>query len=365
MGSYKIERLNVFILKISNKKSIAQLLILIIVVSLIAVIIVKRKTINLVINGKKSTIITYKDTVGTILARNDVLVDSKDKITPELNSKVSNNSTILIKRAVTVKLSVDGKNVTIKTSENTIDDLLKIEGIKLNNKDKVQPLKETVIVKDMKVNVVRMEVKAITESKDIPFDTVTQKDSSLPNSVKKTTQEGKTGQKTITTNVEYENGTEISRTIVKETIDRQPVNTIISQGTLVVVIKPSVKKLAAPVVIKPIKIPIAAVSRGGNTSPTYNKVITARATAYEPTHGLSAFTSSGRKAVRDPNGYSTIAVDPSVIPIGSKVLVEGYGLAYAADTGSAVKGAKIDVFFNTLMEARNWGVRNVKVYVLK
>ncbi|MGH4124268.1 MAG: 3D domain-containing protein [Clostridium sp.] len=81
-------------------------------------------------------------------------------------------------------------------------------------------------------------------------------------------------------------------------------------------------------------------------------------------YSSDGFTSSGSKTNRDPNGYSTIAVDPRVIPMGSKLYVEGYGYAIAADTGSAIKGNIIDVFFNTEAEARNWGRRTVKIRII-
>lgn len=262
----------------------------------------------------------------------------------------------MIKRAINVQVAVDGKNLSIKSAENTINALLKAEGIILNDKDKVQPLKETVIVPDTKINIIRVEMKTFTVSSDVPFGTVIKNDSSLASSVRKTTQDGKPGLKTITTNVFYENGTEVSRTVVNESIVKKPIDTIISQGTLVVAKKPVTTFLA--------QATVATTSRGGDAL-SYSKVIKARATAYEPINGLSAYTSSGRKAVRDPNGYSTIAVDPNVIPIGTKVFVEGYGLAYAADTGTAIKDTTIDVFFNTVKEANSWGVRYVNVYVLK
>jgi len=81
-------------------------------------------------------------------------------------------------------------------------------------------------------------------------------------------------------------------------------------------------------------------------------------------YSIGGFTASGSKTNRDPNGYSTIAVDPRVIPMGSKVYIEGYGYAIASDTGSAIKGNIIDVFFNTEAEALNWGRRNVKIRIL-
>jgi 3D (Asp-Asp-Asp) domain-containing protein len=60
-----------------------------------------------------------------------------------------------------------------------------------------------------------------------------------------------------------------------------------------------------------------------------------------------------------------IAVDPKVIPLGTKVYVEGYGEAVAGDTGGAIKGNKIDVHMSTKQKATNWGVRTVKVQILK
>ena len=59
-----------------------------------------------------------------------------------------------------------------------------------------------------------------------------------------------------------------------------------------------------------------------------------------------------------------IAVDPKVIPLGSKVHVEGYGYAVAADTGGAIKGNKIDVFFPSKQDAINWGRKTIKIKVL-
>ena len=76
------------------------------------------------------------------------------------------------------------------------------------------------------------------------------------------------------------------------------------------------------------------------------------------------FTAMGLKPVRNPDGISTIAVDPNVIPLGSKVYVSGYGVAIASDTGGAIKGNIIDVYFNTYSECISWGRRQVEVTVL-
>ena len=91
------------------------------------------------------------------------------------------------------------------------------------------------------------------------------------------------------------------------------------------------------------------------------KTLTMESTAYYG-HGITA---SGLKPVRNPDGISTIAVDPDVIPLGTKVYVSGYGLAIAADTGGAIKGNIIDVFLNTNEECISWGRRNVTVQILE
>ena len=75
-------------------------------------------------------------------------------------------------------------------------------------------------------------------------------------------------------------------------------------------------------------------------------------------------TAMGLPVVRDPNGLSTIAVDKSIIPLGSKVYVSGYGVAIASDTGGAIKGNIIDVYLNTYEECVQWGRRTVTVDIL-
>jgi 3D (Asp-Asp-Asp) domain-containing protein len=100
------------------------------------------------------------------------------------------------------------------------------------------------------------------------------------------------------------------------------------------------------------------------------KVLTSTLTAYTagkestgktPSHPEYGITFSGSKAKEG----RTIAVDPSVIPMGTTVYIEGIGIRTAEDTGSAIRGARIDIFMNDLKQALHFGVKkNVKVYVL-
>ena len=93
----------------------------------------------------------------------------------------------------------------------------------------------------------------------------------------------------------------------------------------------------------------------------YSAVMSMEATAYLPTDGSSAgITATGIKAT-----YGVVAVDPRVIPLGTKVYIPGYGVALAADTGGAIKGYKIDLCMETYSECMQFGRRNVTVYVLE
>ncbi|WP_368490339.1 3D domain-containing protein [Clostridium sp. BJN0013] len=101
------------------------------------------------------------------------------------------------------------------------------------------------------------------------------------------------------------------------------------------------------------------LSRGGMPV-SFSQVLNVSATAYCD----DGITASGAPTKRNPNGYSTIAVDPRVIPLGSRVYVEGYGYAIAEDIGGAIKGNRIDVFVTSDAEAQSWGIRSVNVYIL-
>lgn len=96
----------------------------------------------------------------------------------------------------------------------------------------------------------------------------------------------------------------------------------------------------------------------------YRKMLAMTATAYAPGpldngrwNDLTHLGGKVRKGV--------VAVDPKVVPLGTRLWVEGYGEAVAEDTGSAIKGNRIDLAFNTRPEALAYGIKNVRVYVLE
>lgn len=94
------------------------------------------------------------------------------------------------------------------------------------------------------------------------------------------------------------------------------------------------------------------------------KELTVTSTAYTAScEGCSGVTATGIDLRANPN-QKVISVDPSVIPLGSRVWVEGYGEAIAGDTGGSIKGNKIDIFMPEKQDAINWGRKTVKVKIL-
>ena len=304
-----------------------------------------RKTVTMEIDGKEETFVTYKGTVKDVLDTNGVEVNPKDKVQPALNSKVSEGDTISIKRAVSVELTVGDKQVKIDTAEDTIEEMLEVEeelknqGIEFNEGlDEITPALNTKITSNLKINLVKVEVKKELAKEAIDFDVVVETDANLDSGLEEVRQDGASGEKEVTYEIVYKNGAEFSRSVKSSKVLAEPVNKVIAQGT---------RKTFA--------------SRDGQLL-NYKSVIYCESTAYSG----GGVTATGTVPVRDPNGISTIAVDPRVIPLGSLVYVEGYGRAVAADTGGAIKGNIIDVYVNSEAEAyNNWGRKyNVPVYIL-
>ncbi|MDA2037698.1 cell wall-binding protein EntB [Bacillus cereus] len=114
---------------------------------------------------------------------------------------------------------------------------------------------------------------------------------------------------------------------------------------------------------------LKAKEESKNNVQSAKRELTVVATAYtaDPsengTYGGRVLTAMGHDLTANPN-MRIIAVDPKVIPLGSKVWVEGYGEAIAGDTGSAIKGNRIDVLMGSKSKAMNWGRQTVKVKIL-
>ncbi|MEQ8196645.1 MAG: ubiquitin-like domain-containing protein [Clostridiaceae bacterium] len=327
----------------TNKKNIAILTsILLLLFVLFILIKSKQKTVTIVIGNDTKTITTYDTNVEKVLSDEGIILKEKDKVSPSLESALNKTDTITVTRAKNLTVKVDGKEVSVLSSDRNVGEMLKSEEISVGSDDKISPEATSELTEGMEVKITRITSKTLTKSVSIDYSTDIKPDSELLDIFKKKIQSGIKGEKQITYKVLYEDGKEISREVAGEKIVKEPVNEVIIQGT-----QKSV-----------------ALSRGGEPI-SFSKKLSCRTTAYWAVNGVgSTYTCSGKLAVRNSQGYSTVAVDTSVIPLGTKMYIPGYGFAIAADTGSAIIGNTIDVYFNTKAEALNWAVKNLSVYIL-
>lgn len=332
-----LERLNLYRRKLFSDNPKRKYIIGGVVIVIAAIwISVAYKTITINIDGKITEVATFKSTVEAALEENLIELEEKDKIYPELNAKISEKDVINITRARNILVNVDGQALNIKSAERSIEDMLYAEGIELGEMDKVEPALVNLIEEDLEIKITRVEEKVIKESESIEYETVVQKDENLDNSIKKVVQEGINGEKEITMKLILEDGQEVNRTVIEEKVLKEPVQEVIVQGTANTLV----------------------LSRGETIK--YKKKLYMESTAYAG----DGITATGTVPKRNPNGLSTIAVDPRVIPLGSKVYVEGYGYAIAEDTGGAIKSNIIDVFLNSNSECYSWGRKMVNVYII-
>ncbi|MGG1572728.1 ubiquitin-like domain-containing protein [Fictibacillus sp. NRS-1165] len=299
--------------------------------------------INFTQDGEKQSVWSTASTVKEFLGERNISVNQHDKIKPGLDTPLKTQQHINLQQAVPVKL-VDGKKEKqVWTTSTTVADLLKQNQVKLGDLDRVEPAEETDIKDNMKVNVIRVEKVTDVVEEDTPFATVTRKDGKLAKGKEKVVEPGSKGRVSKKYEVVLENGKEVSRKLKSEKTLEESSDKVIAVGT-----KP-----------KPV-----TVSRS-KSAPSGGKELYVTSTAYTANcAGCSGKTRTGLNLHANPNA-KVIAVDPSVIPLGSKVYVEGYGYAIASDTGGAINGNRIDVFFSSQSQATKWGRKTVRIKIIK
>ena len=178
--------------------------------------------------------------------------------------------------------------------------------------------------------------------------------------------------KTITNEISL---VEKDKQVIQEQLNQAQANLKSEQEAATARAKASAEKAAKqPVVVEQPSAPKNNGNSNSNTSTvkevsksnesTNNaKELYVSATAYSHESSKTGLTATGYNIKANPN-TKLIAVDPSVIPLGAKVWVEGYGEAIAGDTGGAIKGHKIDVLMPSSAQAISWGRKTVKVIIL-
>lgn len=305
----------------------------------------------------------YSNTVKDALSETGIDLREYDEISCNLESRVKDIPVISIKRAKAVIVNVDGSATRVYTTADTVGEVIDELAITEDNSKYVITDRNTEVTENLIISVVTASFEEAYERSEIPFDTVKRENNRLLNGTTKVVTKGENGIKKYTYRVIKNGDTELSRQLVSESIEKEPVTQIVEYGTYV----PA--KVEAPAEKK---------STGGVTSRDggmrYSRVIDVSATAYDisfestgkrPGDRGYGITATGMQAKR-----GVIAVDPSVIPLGSRVYIESldgypdYGYAVAGDTGGAIKGNKIDLCMDTRNECLQFGRRRVRVYIL-
>ncbi len=293
--------------------------------------------VELNINGKTKTVFTYEKTVGDFLEKEGIVLKNKDLVSPSLEKEIDKDMKIVISSPKSYHIKDGKKTIIAEASGYTVADVLDNLDIKLNKLDRVSLPLDEIAKEGMEIRIDRVVVENLENKIEIPFETESRENKDMFEGEKKVITKGEVGQKIESLKNTYVNGILETTEVLKSEITKDPVKEVVEVGTK--------KGTQAP--------------NGKNAK----RVIVMQATAYDPTAGSK--TAMGTRA-----RVGAVAVDPKVIPLGSKLYIESmdgfptYGYATAEDTGGAIKGNRIDLFYNSNAEANRFGRRNVKVYVL-
>jgi len=291
------------------------------------------KEVEIIDNGRVNVINTHAATVGDLLAERGITLVDEDVVSPGVGDSLTDCGRVIIHRAFPVTVTADFTTNSFRTQPVTVAEFLAANNIEVGQYDWVTPALDSQVDEDVPVVVSRITYRETQTTQEIAPKTVRQEDSTLNVGQSKVITAGKPGVLTITNLVTYKDGEPIDKKELRRTVTTAAQNEVLAVGTRQV------------------------ISRGGKTY-AYREVMSMSATAYTHT-GNKTYSGTTPRA-----GY-TVAVDPKVIPLGTRLYVDGYGYAKAEDIGSAITGKKIDLFFNSEKECTDWGVRTVRVYILE
>lgn len=268
----------------------------------------------------------------------------------EVSQKVG-HSLAFLTPAREITVVADGQQVALAVRVATVEEALTEAKIVLGEHDRVSPDPAAKIQDEMEIVVTRVTKSQIVEHERIYFHEIRRANHNLERGVTRTVQRGREGRKAEHYEVVYEDGQRVSKTLLRTEVMEPKVDRIVEYGT------------------------IGSLSRGGNTY-RFTRVFYVTATAYtagpestgkSPGHPAFGITRSGL-----PVEVGHIAVDPDLIPLLSHVWVEGLcafsaqftGSYFATDTGGAIQGNRIDIYFERVEDALRFGRRRMRVYVL-
>ncbi len=346
---------------------------------------------------------TKGQTVGDALKAADIQLSENDVVSKSMDETLSDSEVITVNRSKLMYLETSGYIYAVRTNQDTVGAALLSDGFQVGKYDEVIPDVNTPVTDGMTVRVTRVYVDVHEVVEEIPFTTKTIEDATKPKSHRKVVQPGRNGTVVRTYKKVSKDGAGATATLIGEETQTEAIQQIIEVGTRTESMTkpgsssdssstqtpanptPSTGKLTpgtTPDGIPLHALPTVAQNNAvtvidGNTAITasgtftFSKRITCTATAYDDS-AQSQGKWTGQTATGRKPAYGVIAVDPKVIPLNSKLYIESadggqswiYGFAVAGDTGGAIKGNKVDLFYNTRDQVYNFGRRSCIVYIL-
>ncbi|MGL6173635.1 MAG: 3D domain-containing protein [Cellulosilyticaceae bacterium] len=298
------------------------------------------KTIAIVDDGKVTQYETLDVYVEELIQAQGIELNEKDEVTPSLDTQIENGMKITIDRwKPIVDLNINGNVTTFETESNTVGELLTERQIELAEGSVVEPALETPITDALEIKVKTKQIVTEVIEEEIPFETIVKETPNLEPGEEQVTIEGKNGLKEKTVEIVQFGGEIVSETVKEEVVIIESQSQLIKRGSKNIVVD----------------------QKTGKTY-QYARELTMNATAYTHQPGDPWYnkTASGM-----PTFVGMVAVDRNVIPLGTILYVDGYGIAIAGDVGGAINGHDIDLYFNSPNQVTQFGRQNKKVYVLK
>lgn len=315
-------------------------------------------------DGETREVNISKGSVAEAVEKSGLVVGNEDIISPASSTDVHEGMEINILRRYNIHLTIGKDTKDLVVPAGTVREALEFLEMPLGKEDTVSVDPESKVYEDMEINLVRVEYAERKEKETIPYSKTTTTTDSLYEGEKKT-ESGEEGIKEVTIQDKIVNGEVVEVKRISEEILLAPKNEVTYLGVK--------KKVTTPQSSGSNSISIGYSKNNGNgtfvdhsgKTVAYKSVLTGSATAYTASPG--AITSTGKVAK-----YGNVAVDPNIIPYGSKLYIAStdgsvvYGYAVAADTGGAMLSGRrlVDLYYNTVSECYQFGVRNVNIYVL-
>jgi uncharacterized protein YabE (DUF348 family) len=280
-----------------------------------------------------------RPTVAQALREAGLTVGPADRVTPDLQAPLDADTRIELRHAKALTVTLPSDHRVIYTFERTVGDALSSAGIELPQGAFTEPPLDTPVQGGMAVRVVQLSASRTEEREYVESGTVYKIDPSLPPGSIRTIQ-GHDGVRIRHYDVAYVNGEEAGRTLLDEEYDPPPVDTVI---------------LYPPQQGADVSPGSLSVVRTLNVYATWYDAASSGRSPSDPAYG---HTATGAIVT-----YGIVAVDPNVIPLGTKMFIPGYGYAVAADTGGAVKGYIIDLGYPDGATV-HWQSRWLDIYIL-